>query len=202
VRYFQPWTGTYATAPAWPVGAPVQYYLSGGNALVLKKQAVVAGSASFLNPGFTGSSYSETSAVQSTPPISGITPSDTPGTYASFLSQPLAAPLDVVGVPAVTVTLSGAVPAGTSPETDPVVFAKLYDVTTDGAKVLVDDLVAPVRVGTAGPVTITLPGIVHRYDAGDRLDLVFAATDLAYLGNRAPETYTISGAGPLTLPVG
>jgi ABC-2 type transport system ATP-binding protein len=59
-----------------------------------------------------------------------------------------------------------------------------------------------VRVGTAGPVTITLPGIVHRYDAGDRLDLVFAATDLAYLGNRAPETYTISGAGPLTLPVG
>jgi hypothetical protein len=39
---------------------------------------------------------------------------------------------------------------------------------------------------------MTLPGVVHRYAAGDRIELVIAATDQAYIGSRAPDVLSIT----------
>lgn len=214
VQYFRPWVTysgnaapAYGSGSSWPVGSAESWYLSGDSSLVASRADVAPGTATFANPpGGVGTSYSETSGVQSTAPFSSIGPADAPGTSTSFESAPLLSSLDVVGVPTVTVNLSSSVPAGVSPATDPVVYGKLYDVAPTGKETLVDSLVSPVRVAsTTGPVTITLPGIVHQYAAGDRLDLVLAAGDLAYFGNRTADTYTVTvtpgQAGVLSVPV-
>lgn len=153
-----------------------------------------------------GTSYSETSGMQTTAPFSDIAPVDLPGTTMSWTSPPLAQSLDVVGVPTLRVTVASAVPGGLDPATDPVAVAKLYDVSPSGTVTLVDRLVSPVRIASPGqPVTITLPGQVHQYAAGDRLELVLAAGDLAYLGNRSPGVLSVSVGGGqaavLSLPV-
>lgn len=204
VQYFRPWVSysgnaapAYGTSAAWPAGTAADYYLSepaSGGALVGSPTAVVEGSQTFVNPpGGTASSYSETSAGQDGAPVSTVPPTDAPGTFASFETAPLTAATDVVGVPSLTVALHASVPAGLTTATDPVVFAKLYGVAPTGAVTLVDRLVSPVRVAdTAGPVTIRLPGIVHQYPAGDRLELVLASGDLAYQGNRVADTYTVT----------
>jgi ABC-2 type transport system ATP-binding protein len=218
VQYFRPWltdtgnaTAVYGTARSWPVGTTRTLYLSGGSGagqLVSSASAVQAGTQTFLNVGTTGSSYSETSAVQDEAPFSSIPPSDDPGTFASFESPVLTHPVDVVGIPTVTVQLSAVIGTGglTSPATDPVVYAKLYAIAPDGTITLADRLVAPVRVAdTAAPVTITLPGVAAQYPAGDRMELVLSSGDDAYLGNRVPEAYTVTVApgspGQLQLPV-
>lgn len=76
----------------------------------------------------------------------------------------------------------------------------------DGTVTLVNRLVSPIRVADLSkPVSVTLPGVAHRYAAGDRIELVLAATDDAYLGNRAPNVLSVAidGANPgtLNLPV-
>jgi predicted acyl esterase len=213
VQYFRPWvsyTGSaapaYGSAPSWPPGPSSTYYLSANGSLVSSAADVAPGSATFVNPpGGIGTSYSETSGVQDEPPFSDIPPTDPPGTATAFVSAPLRTPLDVVGVPTVTVQLSSSVPAGIDPATDPVIFGKLYDVSPTGQSTLVDSLVSPVRVGsTTGPLTITLPGIAHQYAAGDELKLVLSAGDDAYLGNRMADTYTVTvvpgQAGVLSIP--
>ncbi len=213
VQYFRPWVTyhgnaapAYGTAMSWPVGTPQTLWLSSNGTLVSSPSRVEAGSNRMLNPGGgTGSSYSETSGVQTSQPFSSVPPTDAPGTYVSYQSPPLAAPLDVVGVPTLRVRVTSSVPAGVDPATDPVLYAKLYDVAPDGTATLVNRLVAPIRISdTAQPVTITLPGIVHQYNAGDRLELVLAAGDDAYLGNRTPDLYTVSVSpsqpGVLTIP--
>jgi ABC-2 type transport system ATP-binding protein len=61
------------------------------------------------------------------------------------------------------------------------VFTKLYDVAPDGSKALVHKLISPVRVAdVTQPVHLELPAIVHRVEAGHRLQLVLASTDAAY----------------------
>ena len=214
VQYFRPWVSypgndaaaAYGTADSWPPAPATAYYLSGNASLVSSPADVAPGSATFANPpGGIGTSYSETSFAQGTAPFSDVPPTDAPGTFTSFESAPLGGPLDLVGVPTLTVNLSSSVPAGVTPSTDPVLFAKLYDVSPSGQTELVDRLVSPIRVvSTTAPVTITLPGLVHRYGAGDRLELVLSAGDDAYLGNRAPDTYTVTvapgQAGVLSIP--
>jgi predicted acyl esterase len=39
--------------------------------------------------------------------------------------------------------------------------------------------------------TVTLPGIVHRYDTGHRLRFVIAASDDAYFGNKGIKPVTV-----------
>ncbi|EFL19052.1 nodulation ABC transporter NodI [Streptomyces sp. C] len=65
-------------------------------------------------------------------------------------------------------------------------------------------LVAPVRVEDAGQgrsVELRLPAIDHAVQAGHRLRLVVAATDLGYASPAAPASYTVSAEGPLRVPV-
>jgi len=85
-------------------------------------------------------------------------------------------------------------------------FAKVYDVAPDGTVDLVHRLVAPVRVFDASkPVSVTLPGIVHRYAKGHRIEFVMAATDAAYKNAYAVQPVTVSSSttapSTLTFPV-
>ncbi|MFG1659378.1 alpha/beta fold hydrolase [Micromonospora chersina] len=126
---------------------------------------------------------------------------DIPGQHARFQSAPLADPVDVVGAP--TVRIRAASATG-----EAVLFVKLYDVDPQGAATLPDGLVAPVRltglprtVEAAQPVTVTLPAIVRRIEAGHRLRVVVATSDQAYATPAQPAVQTVAlGDGPLVLP--
>jgi ABC-2 type transport system ATP-binding protein len=117
--------------------------------------------------------------------------------------------MTVVGSPRLTVQLDAPVIAGTQsagPAGQLVVFAKLYDVGPDGTVELPHRLISPVRVAdVTKPVSIELPGIVHRFAPGHRLAVVLAGGDLAYRGSTAPQQVSLA-TGPgrtqqLVLPV-
>jgi ABC-2 type transport system ATP-binding protein len=94
----------------------------------------------------------------------------------------------------------------TGPAGMALLFAKVYDVAPDGSVDLVHRLVAPARVpDVTRPVTVTLPGMAHRFPAGHRIEVVVAASDAAYRNATTvtPVTVTTSPAAPsvLSLPV-
>ncbi|RZU34337.1 alpha/beta fold hydrolase [Blastococcus saxobsidens] len=103
-----------------------------------------------------------------------------PGQYAAFDSTPLEQPVEVVG--AATVDLLVAAPEG-----EATLFAKLYDVGPDGSMTLPGGLVAPLALTgiSADPtsptqVSVTLPGIVHRFETGHTMRVVVSSTDQAF----------------------
>ncbi|MET9656946.1 alpha/beta fold hydrolase [Streptomyces sp. NPDC006510] len=122
---------------------------------------------------------------------------DFPGQYARFDSAPLDEPLSVTGSPAVRVDVE-------AKRGDAVLFGKVYDVSPDGKQQLLpSQLVAPFRITPdrqGKEIRLTLPAIDHRFDAGHRLRLVLSATDLGYASPAEPTTYTVTPAGPLTVP--
>lgn len=204
-------TPAYGTSPTYPVGSDQQLYLSGSDQLVTSKSAVVAGSATYANPaGEAPLSYSEVSALQGDPiPNDKTEPYDTPGSFAAWSSAPLASPVVSVGAPRLTLHLSSPVAAAAQsagPAGHLLLFAKIYDVAPDGSTTLVNRLISPARVAdVTQPVTIQLPGVVHRYAAGHVLRVVVSATDAAYRNNAmvAPVTVLTSPEAPgtLSLPV-
>jgi predicted acyl esterase len=213
--YFRDWvyaaTGdaarAYASAPRFPVGSEWTLYLSGGGpgdgALVDSAAAVLPGVSAYANAAPVGPNYTETSALDQSGAVT-----DPPGTAIRFATAPLTGPLDVVGSPRLTVSLDSpaALTQGAGPAGQLVVFAKLYDIGPDGTVELPHRLISPVRVGdVTRPVTIELPGIVHRFEPGHRLAVVLAGGDMAYRGSTAPQPVTLT-TGPgrtqqLTLPV-
>jgi predicted acyl esterase len=213
--YFRDWvdyTGSaapaYASAPSYPVGKRQAWYLSGANQLVSSPTQVLPGVTSWTNPGGgAASSYSEVSGLEgqvSLPP--GLTtPYDTPGTFGAWTSPALDTSLTVVGPPALDVRLDSPVVALTQaagPAGRLQVFAKLYDIAPDGSKTLVHKLISPVRVSDVTQrVHIELPAVVHRFEAGHRLQLVLASTDAAYKNAYAVQPVSVhaSPATPMTL---
>ncbi|HEX5598587.1 MAG TPA: alpha/beta fold hydrolase [Micromonosporaceae bacterium] len=133
--------------------------------------------------------------------LAGSMVTDLPGQHARFTSAPLAEPLDVVGSP--TVSIRAASPTG-----EAVLFVKLYDVNPQGVATLSNGLVAPVRltglpaeIDAAAPVTVTLPAIVHRIEAGHHLRVTVATADQGYAGPVEPAVYTIAlGDESVALP--
>ena len=216
VEYFRDWvpydpTGSaqaaYGSAPAWPVGSARSLYLSSDGTLASSTAGIKAGAVSFFNPpNGSPSSYSETSGQQTSSPFSGIAPSDPPNTFAAFSTPALTSDVISVGIPSVTFRIQGLNPVSPDPSTEIVLFGKIYDVAPDGSVNLVHRLVAPIRIAdTFNPVHLNLPGVVHKYAAGHRIELVLATTDQAYVGARTPNQYTITidPADPfvLSLPV-
>ncbi|MFV2099602.1 alpha/beta fold hydrolase [Micromonospora sp. LOL_024] len=132
--------------------------------------------------------------------LSGVA-GDIPGQHARFESAPLDAAVDIVGSPTVQIRAASAVG-------EVVLFAKLYDVDQQGGATLPSGLIAPIRVtglpasiDAAQPVTVTLPAIVHRVEAGHRLRLVLATSDQAYTTPIAPNVHTVAVVdAPLSLP--
>jgi hypothetical protein len=214
--FFRPWvryTGdadqAYGRAPAYPIGSDETLDLSGSNALVADPAAVQSGSSTFTTPAAGApTSYSEISAVE-TNAEPGSEPSDVPGSFAEYETGPLAQNTDVVGIPSVDVKVSAPVHQGISPTGaigNLVLFLKLYDLSPSGYITLPDKLIAPIRIpATGGSIHVDLPGIVHRFPAGDRIALVIAGGDEAYRGNVVAGPVTISTSpsspGVLHLPV-
>ncbi|MFJ4081842.1 CocE/NonD family hydrolase [Streptomyces iakyrus] len=198
---------TYATASRLPATGR-NLYLSGDGRLVDRRGDVTAGSRRYTN-WLTPTSHSE-SSLSGLIGLPDMPPHDTKGTHLDWTSEPLKRPLDVVGAPRATLKVVSPEAERTQNSADAadklVLFAKLYDVAPDGTRTLVRRLVAPVRVpDVTKSFTVTLPGIVHRYQAGHRLRFVIAASDDAYFGNRGIKPVTvISGprnTGVLRLPV-
>ncbi|MEU9378577.1 alpha/beta fold hydrolase [Streptomyces sp. NPDC048255] len=125
---------------------------------------------------------------------------DFPGQNARFESEPLDKDVRITGTPTVTLNVRSTAADGSA-----VLFGKVYDVGPDGRQqVLPHQLVAPVRVEDAQQgkaVELRLPAIDHAVEAGHRLRLVVAATDLGYASPAAPAAYTVSAQGPLAVPV-
>ncbi|GLF93630.1 CocE/NonD family hydrolase [Streptomyces yaizuensis] len=165
---------------------------------------LTAGEQSFSNP-----AGANPPAISSVPGVSGALgqfssfgvgiATDFPGQHARFDSRPFDRTLRITGSPRVRVKVA-------SSTGEAVLFGKVYDVGPDGrSRVLPAQLVAPVRITgirEAREVTLTLPAIDHRVDAGHRLRLVFSATDLGHASPAAPARYTVglAGAGELAVP--
>ncbi|MEU3690250.1 CocE/NonD family hydrolase [Streptomyces narbonensis] len=124
---------------------------------------------------------------------------DFPGQFARFDAKPQTGAVRITGTPTVRVKVTSTAADGSA-----VLFAKVYDVGPDGRQqVLPSQLVTPVRVEDAKAgrsVTLTLPAIDHEVEAGHRLRLVLAATDLGYASPAVPAGYTVAVEGPLTVP--
>lgn len=205
--YYRSWQSGYGTAAAVPALSQ-KMYLSGDGKLVDNRSKVVRGSRQYTN-WLVPTSHSESSIA----PLIGLPdpkPYDTKGTYLGWRSAPLTAPVDVVGAPKATLKVVSpkAERAQNSGDASDrlVLFAKVYDVAPDGSRTLVNRLVSPVRVpDVTRPFTVELPGIVHRYEKGHRLEFVIAASDTAYFGNRSIKPVTVVSApedtGVLELPV-
>ena len=194
----------YAHSDTYPVGEQRSLFLSGSGDLVGSADDVVPGSASWTSVAPVGPNYTETSFLDQTAPVT-----DPPGTAVRFSTPPLPAPVDVVGSPELTVTLDApavAATQGLGPGGQLVLVAKLYDVGPDGVVELPHRLVSPARVAdVTQPVTVQLPAVVHRFEAGHSLAVVLAGGDLAYRGSTLPQAVTVrtgpGTAGELVLPV-
>jgi ABC-2 type transport system ATP-binding protein len=124
---------------------------------------------------------------------------DIPGQFARYESRPFDGIVDVVGAP--TVRLRAASPTG-----EAVLFVKLYAVG-DGSGSLPGGQVAPIRLtglpaslADAQPVTVTLPAIVHRFEAGQRFAIVVSTSDQAYATPAEPVLYQVAVESAVTLP--
>jgi ABC-2 type transport system ATP-binding protein len=125
----------------------------------------------------------------------GGTTLEIPGQFAAFGSEPLADAVEVVGAP--TTEIAVAAPGGTA-----TLFAKLYDVAPGGGTTLPAGLVAPLALTglSADPaqptrVSITLPAIVHRFEAGHTMRLVVSSTDQGFALPAEPAVYSVGPAG-------
>jgi ABC-2 type transport system ATP-binding protein len=199
-----PDTVQYATSPRFPVGKMQTFYASAGGSLVTKRSDVTSGSAEYANlAGPTPLSYSEVSGLQGTAlPDASTPPFDTPGTFVGWSSAPLSHNVDVAGIPAATLHVQTPVSLDATAATELQMFVKVYDEAPDGSLTLVRRLVAPVRVANDdAPVHVLLPGFVHRFAKGDRIELVVAATDTAYRNADLvqPALVSWSKAAPVTL---
>jgi ABC-2 type transport system ATP-binding protein len=198
----------YTSAPAFPVGTERTLLLSSegsqGGALVTDPAAVTTGTSAYASTAPVGPNYTETSALDQSQPVS-----DPPGSAIQFATGPLTAPVDVVGSPRLTVTLdsSAELTHALGPDGQLVAFAKLYDIGPEGRPVeLPNRLISPVRIGDVSqPVSIELPAIVHRFEAGHRLAVVLAGGDMAYRGTNVRQAVSLTTGGgivqQLTLPV-
>jgi ABC-2 type transport system ATP-binding protein len=198
-----PDTKQYGHAKHFPVGHMRTYYASSTSRLVARRAQVVSGSQPYANTaGPTPLSFSEVSAVNGSLPSQATTPSDTPGSFASWSSAALKHRVDVAGIPRATLHISAPSAMSSPTALQLQLFAKVYDVAPNGTVDLVRRLVAPVRVKDASkPVHVQLPGIVHRFAKGHHIELVVAATDSAYRNANTvqPAIALTSKTAPTTL---
>jgi Predicted acyl esterases len=211
--YFRDWvsytgiaTPAYATSASFPVGTPRQFYLSGGQALAGTPGAVTSGSQSFVTPPAgapTSLNPLDAAGAVGAPSTGSTAPTDLPGTFAQWTSNPLGTPLDVAGSPVLKVQLqapSAALTEALGPAGQLVLFVKVEDVAPDGTASLIHGLEAPIRVpDVTRPITVTLPAIVHRFAAGHQVRLVIAGGSINYRGGLAATPVTVAAGTSQTL---
>lgn len=193
----------YAERSGFSQAPTASLYLSGSGDLVPTRSAVRTGSAFYTNTSDAPTSYSETSGVEGNQVNNP--PTDQDGTFVAFTTPALARAVNLVGSSRLTLHLDAPVAAAaqsTGPAGHLVLFAKVYDIAANGTKTLHNRLISPVRVAdVTKPVNIQLPGVVQRFAAGHRIQVVVAASDAAYAGNHVaqPVTVTTSETAPSVL---
>jgi len=144
-----------------------------------------------------GSALSRSSAISSRLSL------DLPGQAAVFTSDALDSQLLLTGSSSVRLRVA----RGDQNSGEAVLFAKLYDVSGDGTRVLPGSAVAPFRValptdGSAAEVTVTLPPAVRPVESEHKLALVVSTTDQAFANAEQPAAYRISLADEsISVPV-
>ena len=130
----------------------------------------------------------------------GSVAGDLAGQHAEFDSAPVTDAIEVVGAP--TLRLRAASPTGSA-----TLFVKLFDVDPNGTATLSGGLIAPVRltglpadIGAAQPVSVALPAIVRRIDAGHTIRITVATSDQAFLTPPDPAIYTVAVEPAVSLP--
>jgi len=207
-RDWVPYTGNaapaYATANSFPVGTPTTYYLSGGKQLASSAAATTTGAQAFATvPAGAPTSFNPLDVLNGYRGPGRQRNFDVTGTAAMWTSSALTAPLNVVGSPVVTFKLNAPAALATQklgPAGQLVLFVKIEDVSPDGSRRMVHGLEAPIRIPDVGqPITVTLPGIVHQFAAGHRIQLVVAGGSDNYRGGVLANLVTISGGTGQTL---
>ncbi|WP_204164608.1 alpha/beta fold hydrolase [Nocardioides daejeonensis] len=202
VRYSGNAKPAYATSKRVAVGKAQQWHLS-GKELVRSRAAVRSGTQMMTTPvAGLPTSFDQLDMVSYIGNMPAALPEiDLPGTAVSWRSPVLAQHVTVVGTP----KLDLRVDAPLSLPGQLVLFAKLYDVAPSGKATLLRNLIAPVRIADAKrPIAITMPGLVHRFAKGHRIELRVTGGSTNYRGNLLPQPVTISTGGSgqtLTLPV-
>jgi ABC-2 type transport system ATP-binding protein len=148
----------------------------------------------------TGSAFGRASSVAGYP--LGVLP----GQSAVFTSEPLKAPLTLIGSSRIDLDVTGRTPTAT-------LFASLWDLGPDvertengqtsvspSTAVLPQLEVAPVKLTGLDPskplrVTIALPAVTHKVPVDHRLQLVITTTDQAYANAVLAARYDVSLAG-------
>jgi dienelactone hydrolase len=213
--YFRDWvnytgiaTPAYATSSKFPVGTATHLYLSGDNTLQSSTRQVKPGSQTFVTPAAGApTSLDPLDVVGSYSGSLGSEDTDLPGTAATWTGPALGTPLDVAGSPTLTLRVSAPTAAetqATGPAGQLVLFVKIEDVDPGGTAHLVNANIAPIRVpDVTAPFQVTLPGFVHRFPAGDHLQIVIAGGSPNYRGGQVATPVTITGGTDqvLTLPV-
>jgi ABC-2 type transport system ATP-binding protein len=130
-----------------------------------------------------------------------------PGQFAAFDSRPLDEAVEVVGAPTIELAVS-------SPSGSATLFAKLYDVAPGGAMTLPAGLTAPLALPAISTdptapsrVEVTLPGVVHRFEAGHTMRVLVSSTDQAFALPAEAAVYNVGlaagvgeGTADLTVP--
>ncbi len=152
------------------------------------------------NPASISSRPGLGSIIGSSSRLVGRVSIDLPGQAAQFQSKPLTSQLLIAGSSTVRLRVA-AVPGAAPPATEgAVLFAKLYDVSPDGTRVLPGSAVAPFRIpalpadGSPVEVTVTLPGIVRPVETDRSIALVVSTTDQAYAPSAQAAAYRVAVA--------
>ncbi|MFI1912803.1 alpha/beta fold hydrolase [Nocardia sp. NPDC020380] len=199
--YYRPWVpftgdpaGPYATASEPRVAESTTLYLSGDETLTSDAAAIRPGTAAFDTIPLGIPAGNDLEAVRKAPGA------DLPGTFASWTTEPATTPLDVAGMPRLTLRLATERPLNGTVEDSLVLFAKMLDVAPDGQQAVINGLVSPVRVLDANqPVTITMEGLVHRFEPGHRLRVTVSGGESAFRGGTAQHRTAIAAGTDQTL---
>ena len=121
-----------------------------------------------------------------------------PGQVAVFATDPLAANSQIAGAATAGLTV-------TSSTSDAVLFVGLQDFAPQGGRVLINNLVNPLRLTGLTPgrptnVEVRLPSVAINAAKGHRLVVTVSTTDFAYQLPADPRTYTVAARGELVLP--
>ena len=128
---------------------------------------------------------------------------DPPGQAAQFTTPPVDNQVIISGSSTVRLRIAT---DPTRPQSEAVLFAKLYDVGQDGSRVLPANAIAPFRVtglpadGKPVEVAVTLPGVVRPIEGGHSLRLVVGTTDQAFATPVTPAVVQV-GLADTTLAV-
>ncbi|MEC3974131.1 alpha/beta fold hydrolase [Amycolatopsis sp. H20-H5] len=131
---------------------------------------------------------------------------DPPGQSAQFKTRALDTQTIVAGSSTIRLKVSADPSAGT-PQSEAVLYAKLYDIAQDGSRTLPANAIAPFRVtglpagGSPVDVTVTLPGVVRPIEAGHALQLVVGTTDQAFSTPLEPAVFKVALADGAALAV-